>query len=61
MIRPKHVFRAVCLCCGVALTVLALVDGYNDFLKHLDSQWILGAGVILIGVAARKAAVTLPK
>jgi hypothetical protein len=61
MAKPKHVFRWVSLVSGVSIVSLALIDGYNNLLPHLDSQWLLGAGVVLIGLAARKSVVNIPK
>ena len=52
--KPKHVFRSVSLITGVLLVIFGLLDGYNNWLQYLDAQWLLGAGVALIALAARK-------
>lgn len=59
--EPKHIFRAISLFIGSALVLCALVDGRINWLPHLDAQWLLAAGVVLIALAARKSAMKLPK
>ena len=59
--KAKHVFRSGSSVAGFILVACALVDGRNDWLPHLDAQWLLAAGVVLIGLAARKTAVKLPQ
>lgn len=61
MVKPKHYFRAVALGSGVLVILLALIDGYSNLLPYIDAQWLLGAGVILVGIAARKSPVQVSK
>ncbi len=61
LMKPKHIFRSVSLFTGVFLVICAIVDGWNNWLPHLDSQWLLAAGIVLIALAARKAFMDLPK
>ena len=59
--KPKHIFRSISLVVGVALVLCALIDGRINWLPHLDAQWLLAAGVVLIALAARKSVMELPK
>ena len=53
--KPKHYFRSVCVLAGLVLVACGLIDGYSNVLPYLDAQWLLGAGVALVALAARKA------
>lgn len=59
--KPKHIFRSVSLLVGVILVICALVDGRTDWLPHIEAQWLLAAGIVLIALASRKSAMQLPK
>ncbi|MCH7650667.1 MAG: hypothetical protein IIA63_05830 [Nitrospinae bacterium] len=52
--KPKHWFRLVSLIIGVILIILGLVDGKENYFEHLDAEWLVVSGVILVAVAARK-------
>jgi len=40
--KTKHKIRLISVVAGVSLIGCGLVDGYNNFLPHLDAQWLLG-------------------
>ena len=52
--RPKHWYRLASLIIGVILVIFGLVDGKENYFEHLDAEWLVVSGVILVAVAARK-------
>ncbi len=36
------------------MVIFGLVDGKVNYFEHLDAEWLVVSGVILVAVAARK-------
>ena len=50
--RPRHWYRLASLIIGVILVIFGLVDGKENYFEHLDAEWLVVSGVILVAVAA---------
>lgn len=52
--KPKHWYRLGSQTIGIVLIILGLFDGKSNEFEHLDAEWLLLSGVVLVAASARK-------